>query len=184
MCTSASGGLAYKGACYGTCPANVSVQDGSNCIDCDSSCNTCVTTATTCTSCLGTQVLFNGDCLDSCPSGSTLNSDGVTCGSCSNECITCQGSTSHCTQCSGNSFAYLGNCFTTCPDTNENGIALVGVNGVCEECNANCQTCQITTTQCSSCAPGWLLKEDQTCENASGCVSGEYFFNGECVLDG
>ncbi|KAL7717563.1 Protein serine/threonine kinase [Entamoeba marina] len=39
------------------------------------------------------------------------------------------------------------------------------MNGLCYQCNSNCKTCSLTSTQCIKCQFGYKLNEDNTCSS-------------------
>jgi hypothetical protein len=119
-----------------------------------------------CKGCLPGFVLFNGSCVESCPSGTFLSpQDNLTCTgklslkllalvltagtACSSQCGTCLGAANFCLTCNGNQLASDGKCVSSCPS---NTLATAGA---CSPCHPDCATCSGTSfSQCNSCPSG------------------------------
>ncbi|KAJ6630230.1 insulin-like growth factor binding protein [Mycena sp. CBHHK59/15] len=155
--------LTNNGSCVSA--SSVGVCEGSNliadnnkgeCDTCGAKCTSCeipsFNVASTvsqlkCTGCLKGTVLSNGQCIDSCPSGTFLSpKDNVTCTTCDPSCSTCSGSTASCLTCPNNQLASNGKCISTCPSNT------FSTSGACLACHADCATCTGGSfTQCATC---------------------------------
>lgn len=116
-----------------------------------------------CAGCLPGFVLSNGQCIESCPSGTFLNpQDNLTCtgmylllqldsilitfAACDSSCSSCAGSSTFCLTCTNNQLASSGKCVSSCPSTTFSS------SGACVACHPDCATCSGTAfNQCSSC---------------------------------
>lgn len=166
-CLSCVSGKYYiNGTCASSCPVDVYIANTftNACDPCSTSCRTCSTTTTNCTSCVSPLLIYQFQCLVSCPS--PLVPQNNTCGPCDSNCLTCINDPFNCTSCNTNSsFAYLLNykCLNSCPDTYYNNMAL----GICTLCSTvtglNCVHC-LSVSTCASCNTGYVLMA-QTCLN-------------------
>ena len=66
--------LLYYSSCIDTCPAEVTVQIGSECFDCDDNCATCQDAVESCASCKDDWILLDSTkvCVESCPIGTHI----------------------------------------------------------------------------------------------------------------
>ncbi|KAH9057557.1 hypothetical protein EDB87DRAFT_1748199 [Lactarius vividus] len=111
-----------------------------------------------CKGCLPGFVLSNGQCVESCPTGTFLSpQDNLTCTACSSQCSTCLGAADFCLTCNGGQLASSGKCVSSCPS---NTLATAGA---CTTCHPDCATCSGTSfsqleaashadSSCSSCS--------------------------------
>lgn len=127
------------------------------CNPCNNVCLTCSLIATNCTTCNSTsgfpylnKTTSSSTCLAQCPSGMypDSNQSPTLCVSCVGPCVTCTTSTA-CLSCITGKFLYLTSCLSGCPaDYSVESI----LTNTCETCNAVCDKCKGTTTNCTSCA--------------------------------
>ena len=122
-CNSALGLYLYQGYCLSNCQigrfANIA---SSTCDNCYLLCRTCQgPTNTNCLSYDGAigLYLYQGNCLNFCPSGTYLNIYSSSCEACYNTCLECSSSGSNnCISCDNsliNLFLYQHNCLNNCP---------------------------------------------------------------------
>ncbi|KAJ6532610.1 hypothetical protein B0H19DRAFT_1188013 [Mycena capillaripes] len=155
--------LTNNGSCV--IASSTGVCDGSNliadnnkgrCDACGAKCTSCeiasFNVASTvnqlkCTGCLKGTVLSNGQCIDTCPTGTFLSpKDNVTCTACDSSCSTCSGSATSCLTCPTGQLALNGKCVNTCPSNT------FSASGACLACHTDCATCSGPSfTQCASC---------------------------------
>ncbi|KAI0689822.1 insulin-like growth factor binding protein [Cytidiella melzeri] len=142
----------------GVCEGSNMIADNNKheCDSCPAKCTKCTipnfNVASTvnqlqCTGCLPGFVLSQGQCVESCPSGTFLNpQDNLTCTACDSTCGTCAGSSTFCLTCTNNQLASNGKCVSTCPAN------AFSSSGSCITCHPDCATCTGQTfNQCSSC---------------------------------
>ena len=102
--------------------------------------------------------LLGNECYDKCPTTHHGISDTKTCEACTLPCKTCEGSLTHCTSCDDSfdslSLLFRNKCYDDCP-----AEISVFSEGLCLECNSNCQTCddQYSPDFCTSCSDGQYL---------------------------
>lgn len=150
-CESCSGGLSTD--CI-TCALGYYTTATGACSICDSSCYTCSDDSLNCISCLGGPVLYNHQCLASCPTGYFNRTEDSSCQQCDSSCETCSDPTSQgCTSCIDGQ--YLS------PEP----------TGSCRNCDPQCKTCSSTSTNCDSCNNGLFL-ENNECNN--GCSNSKW----------
>ena len=194
-----------NGVCVASCPAGVSVLKGSKCVNCDSTCFTCYDVGKSdCINCTGTRYLYQGTCVEVCPSGMFRSSGNLCigvcpagffvtddlkdCVACDSSCLTCAGS-SLCLSCSQGLFLYEGACSSNCPTgylkTSEKicikkedcGDGSYVSKDWCYDCNSECQTCS-SLVNCSSCATGYYLFNN-TC--STNCPKGMVKIDNICI---
>ena len=101
--------------------------------------------------------LLGNQCLSVCPNTHHGIDKTKTCELCGAPCKTCEGSLTRCTSCDqtqAQSLFFRNQCFETCP------LDISVFNeGVCEECNPNCKTCdsQYSANFCTTCYDGNYL---------------------------
>ena len=128
------------------------------CQYCSNTCLTCNTSAVDCQTCNNVSGVpyfqHSNQCLLTCPGGFYGELSNNTCVGCVGGCALCFGGTNYsCTKCMNyNSQVYYlvygsTNCSLTCPD----GQYQVPVENACQLCDANCYTCNILATNCTSC---------------------------------
>ena len=141
-----------------SCASGYYKSSNGACLQCNSKCQSCIVLATNCISCppsLGT-VLYLNDCISQCPNGYYNRTQDNSCQKCDSSCLQCVNQTvSDCTKC-------------------DDGLYVSGIPfGACLTCDFNCKTCNISSTNCTSCtSPAYLNLIDNTCENS--CPDGYY----------
>jgi hypothetical protein len=70
-----------------SCPPQTYVDDGVNCVACESPCKYCSGTKDNCTDCIGTQKLYLTSCIPDCPKDTTVLI-GNRCYDCTHNCKT------------------------------------------------------------------------------------------------
>ncbi|KAI9462527.1 insulin-like growth factor binding protein [Russula earlei] len=169
-----------NGVCAGS--SMIGNNNKGECDSCPSKCTSCgipnfnVSSSINqvqCTGCLPGFVLSNGQCVQSCPSGTFLSpKDNLTCTACSSQCGTCVGAADFCLTCNGSQLASGGQCVSSCP-SNANAIATAGT---CTVCHPDCATCSGTSfNQCSSCPPERPVLSNGRC--LPTCSQKEEFFD-------
>lgn len=116
---------------------------------------TCSGNANNCTACLRSgnlPNLLNGQCSNSCPSGTVANTTTLVCQTCTNNCATCVTTPSQCVTCKSGYLLYGAQCVATCPPSyTSNGKSCIG-------CDPKCQSCSPTqATQCLQCLKPLIL---------------------------
>jgi proprotein convertase subtilisin/kexin type 5 len=103
---------------------------------------------------------LTGTCVSTCPSGYYQNSYNTACDKCSSTCQQCYGEPTICIGCISTAnnpqYFYNGNCSSTC----QSGTYANGFN--CSDCDSNisyCATCDLTSTNCTSCVSGRYLSQ-------------------------
>ena len=120
------------------------------CADCESN--------DKCTKCSGSKGLYNGRCVNQCPSGQTVNNN--VCEKCTSNCGECAyNKINQCTKCYDPFSLYGTACLNMCP------THYYSKSNVCEECSASCAECS---------------GSDSTCTK---CHDGQYLYNGICYSD-
>ncbi|KAH9010792.1 insulin-like growth factor binding protein [Lactarius pseudohatsudake] len=143
-----------NGVCAGS--SMIANNNKHECDGCPSKCTSCgipnFNVASTinqlqCKGCLPGFVLSNGQCVESCPTGTFLSpQDNLTCTACSSQCSSCLGAADFCLTCNGGQLASSGKCVSSCPS---NALATAGA---CTACHPDCATCSGTSfSQCSTC---------------------------------
>eukprot|EP01022_Parablepharisma_sp_SALTPOND_P001165 TRINITY_DN105725_c2_g1_i1.p1 TRINITY_DN105725_c2_g1~~TRINITY_DN105725_c2_g1_i1.p1 ORF type:complete len:1460 (-),score=75.94 TRINITY_DN105725_c2_g1_i1:591-4970(-) len=149
-------------------------------IECHENCKSCVEFGSNkCLTCrLPSKVMFNGECIDACPSH-YYPLEGVCYGisivlhfiliECYDNCWECtKGGKENCLNCKVNLYFYKNQCFANCP----NGT--YPFSDVCLDCKSPCQTCT-SASECLTCLPNFYrLQEGFTCVIASYCPPGTY----------
>jgi proprotein convertase subtilisin/kexin type 5 len=153
--------LQSDGTCVTQCTPGFYIDTPTNsCIQCSSQCSTCQTSSTTCLTCVQTSSTNkyygnNKTCLSSCPNGYYANSGNI-CLQCSSSCATCQTDQFTCTSCNGSSFLNSNTkiCVssTSCPTNTYADIS----TSKCLACDSSCLECIGVSTNCSSCANGYI----------------------------
>ena len=156
--------------CQNICDNNFVAIDN-KCTQCNNlRCKKCDIKLINCTECLAGTVLYNGDCLKTCPD-TTYNKKGV-CKPCVKPCQNCLNSKT-CTTCIKGFFLFNGKCSDQCPDNT------ASVNTKCEKCKEiTCKKCDSKDlSTCIVCTP-------PTIENNGKCVKecdrGFYVDSGKC----
>ena len=185
-----TGFFLYESSCVQTCPdgfvgvtsTELSSLTTPTCKECGTNCKQCSATNTnSCTECFNGYLLFDNQCVETCPDYNYIDSDyncipcsgdwcpGVgnscpakkyknfikkECSDCKTECATCA-SKDVCLTCESNFYLSKNSCITDCPNGTYKGA------GVCTDCPKGCSNC-ISATSCSS------------------CLSDYYYFNDTC----
>ncbi|GAA5932891.1 uncharacterized protein JCM15063_002235 [Sporobolomyces koalae] len=140
-----------------------------------------------CSACIPGSFLVNGECIDSCPTGTTVSQDGTTCQACDSTCSNCLPSRpSYCTGCTTSSNLLLnGTCTSSCPTgyfSSNNISSLSTTTSTCLACHPDCATCSTDATTCLSCPPSRpVLVAGGKC--VPTCAQNEYYdvTKRECV---
>ncbi|KAJ7154246.1 insulin-like growth factor binding protein [Mycena filopes] len=157
-----------------SCPDGTFV-DGSACSSCDTSCATCSESGT-CLTCPSTFYFDAGECVQTCPDGTTPTRDTDTCDACDSSCdTTCSGPTSgDCLTCAPPKHLSLNQCVDTCPD----GTFVDG--SACSSCDSSCVTCS-GPSACLTCSTGFdkfdsavKCAHGQTCPDGTTLSGGAY----------
>ena len=174
--------------CLDVC-LNGYVQTGPKCNVCKNpqKCRRCLANDTDiCDLCYGDKNLFNGDCVDNCPTGYFVQ-DKV-CKKCTEGCDMCKDAIG-CQNCTSNYFAMDNSngrkCFKNCPEgtaptfVNNTNICIGCEDKYCAACSgsnpASCSKCKddykLYNLKCyDSCPLGSFLQANNTCESCkSGC---------------
>ena len=183
QCTSCLGNFLLYNAtlanstCLFECPTDT-IQAGSLCVPCSASCATCVSSPSTCTSCSDASALLtpDGQCVSSCPSGTTADYAASTCDACQSPCADCSGTITTCTSCVDGGYALNGVCYSACPSGYVGEV--VGGIATCLGCTSNCSTCANSTSTCLTCV-GMTDLYGQSC--VASCPSQTYLINGKCL---
>lgn len=136
------------GTCLTSCPYSYygDLTNGAclSCVPLGIGCKNC-SSPTTCFTCDPGYIFYLNTCLLTPPLG-YYNNSGIA-SPCSTTCATCQGLPNNCTSCLGNLSLNSNSCTTTCP------AGQVGISNLCTNCSATaqCLTCSVTTTYCTSC---------------------------------
>ena len=151
--------MLHNGTCQSTCPSGTFTR-GIYCVQCDSSCQECTEHELNCTECPTGKFLLHHECQDFCPFGSFENTALKTCQKCPLDCQKCQNATT-CLQCKeGYHPNNIGACVVDDPCT---GGYLFEAS-ICQKCDDNCLTCNITSDRCLTCYPNmYRLPTTQTC---------------------
>lgn len=149
-CNNADEVVNSDGVCAVPCPDGfLRNTNTGNCDACDSTCTTCEGTTGYCTTCSSNSTfLYNGGCLSSCPSLTTVES-GSKCVDCVSPCQTCEGTQYTCTSCIAGKYFYFNSCVTTCPSGYE------VTDKSCAECaKADCSNSTSSNSTSSSNSTG------------------------------
>ena len=186
--TCAQGRLFLNGLCV---TANADgVCDGSNliadnlkrkCDSCGAKCTSCripnFTAASTieqrqCTACIPGFFLSNGECVESCPDGTFVDSDLRTCRACDSTCRTCINSATFCLSCPSNLLAASGRCVANCPSSSFPSPS--GNPSNCLTCHPDCTSCSGPSfNQCTACPPSRPVLLNGRC--LPTCQKAQYF---------
>ncbi|KAL4452986.1 hypothetical protein ABPG73_011067 [Tetrahymena malaccensis] len=119
------------------------------------SCQSCYDTSI-CNQCQPPNLLYQGKCVASCPSGTIYNQS--QCIPCGGNCVVCQNQ-SFCSQCDKDYVMSDGICVLNCP-INTTKVQLQSGQYVCQglQCNVpNCKSCSNSSKICTQCNPGYHL---------------------------
>lgn len=163
-------------SCKMTCPLGYFSGENQICERCPSECATCLNTKE-CISCTQGLFQFNHQCLQSCPTGTWLDSS--KCSLCHLNCEGCNGpSNSDCVECKSPYVKVEGYC-TQCEKKHFYDA------GVCRPCDPSCAECE-SLVSCTACIEGLTLLNSGECYE---CLAGPSCFNCEplcsaCSLEG
>ncbi|EKM56090.1 uncharacterized protein PHACADRAFT_257156 [Phanerochaete carnosa HHB-10118-sp] len=171
-CVSANG----NGVCEGS--SLIADNNKHECDACPAKCTSCqipnFNVASTvnqlqCTGCLPGLVLSQGQCVESCPSGTFLSpQDNLTCTTCDSSCTTCASSSTFCLTCANNQLASGGKCVSSCPSNTFSS------SGSCVPCHPDCASCSGSAfNQCSSCSSELPVLTNGRC--LPTCSQGQFF---------
>ena len=159
----------YNGGCVSTCPAST-INNGTDCFDCNEGCDVCVGYTYICTSCKAGYYLYHYECLKVCPNTTTVQ--GKNCVDCEIPCFTCSDTVTTCTYCIAGYFLYNNSCISECPKgTFANDI-------LCTLCNDDCQNCSESADFCFECKENYYLfnhKCYQNCSDLNNYTNEEYY---------
>ena len=163
-----------RGTCYPSCYYGqyraFNGSGDSTCEYCHAACRACYGPSDDeCFTCSLGRVLYNDQCVDTCPNGTYPYSD--SCQSCSYSCKTCYGSYSdECTSCEDGKFLYEEECRYYCPSgtyATGNGSSMT-----CQSCRYPCSSCNgSSSANCLSCRYEYVLYNHQCW---SSCPIGTY----------
>lgn len=141
--------MLIEGSCHPSCPTGF-YNYYSACLPCLYGCGNCID-SNTCLACsLG--FLYQGLCLESCPSGWVGLDNSSVCEKCQSGCLKCSMIASQCVQCGNGLFLQLFSCVTECASgTYQDSSSLR-----CLTCPSPCQTC-FNGYSCASCIFGYML---------------------------
>ncbi|PBK76440.1 growth factor receptor domain-containing protein [Armillaria solidipes] len=181
----ATGSYTFNGSCVsasstGVCEGTNLIADNNKhvCDACGAKCTSCeiqnFSVASTvdelkCTGCIPGSFLSNGQCIDSCPTGTFVSpKDNVTCTNCDSSCSTCSGSSTFCLTCPNNQLASDGSCVSSCPS------GTFSSSGSCLTCHPDCATCSGSSfNQCSTCPSNRPVLNNGRC--LPTCSKSQYF---------
>ena len=160
------GYIEKSGVCVDDCKEGFFIKDngemGKTCVKCNENCSTCEN-ALTCKVCITGFVLYDGDCILTCPVG--YNKLNGVCEKCKvDRCSECASKdVTFCDKCVGD-FVLLNN---ECVENCGKGY-YVDSNNICQKCtDPNCLAC--SSTSCSDCKDGFFLYDGKCLEK---CPSG------------
>lgn len=132
------------------------------CLPCDTNCVTCTATSTKCLSCTSSLYLRNFQCVASCGAG-YYEIPGKICNQCPPGCTTC--TSSECQSCDSG-FKKKGNiCANPC------GVGWYDAGIDCQQCDAKCETCITSPSNCLSCKAGKAMIPPACPDCQSPCVT-------------
>ncbi|XP_048099370.1 extracellular matrix protein FRAS1 [Alosa alosa] len=166
------------GSCVAHCDAHSYLESDRTCRECHESCAQCTAgSAQSCTSCPRQTVLYQGQCVHTCPPG--FHAQDRTCQACHPSCQECSGpSQADCTVCPAHAALHNGYCRTSCPEGQ-----YVTSAGHCAECQGGCQRCTVDLqtgvgTVCLWCRTPRTLLLGDSC--VSQCPARHYQWHGAC----
>jgi len=161
--------------CVDKCGDGYYQEDG-KCHKCKDNCKKC-SGPDDCQKCNGNLVLYDNECVETCPAGTVnLNNAGI-CKNCDTGCNKCSvANAKTCEECI-NPLVLQG---TTCQNNCNKGFVEKVVNpGYCIPCQLNCTKCCPKTDNCDICEAGFVVQVDKkTCDTT--CKDGEIEVNGKC----
>jgi proprotein convertase subtilisin/kexin type 5 len=133
----------YNNTCLGNCP-NGTYLLNQICNNCTNGCLICTTQG--CTQCNSTTLLYQLNCVTTCPEN--LYSDTIgNCKLCLSPCSSCNNTIYSCTSCINLYFLFNNICNTTCPS----GYFADSIKLNCIICASPCLTCINSNTTCLTC---------------------------------
>jgi len=163
--------LLYEDFCYESCP-DETFKDGIICKDCNMRCSECVRDSDTCTACKTPYLLYNNQCVSSCPADTTIQ-QGDACVDCNANCKYCSGDTQTCTACPDDRILQG----TTCKPSCDSGFTTTtSFPNECKACSG-CLECVDEVTKCTSCDGSKFLYKDSCTDT---CPPGSFPHGNVC----
>lgn len=153
--------MLVDGRCEADCPLGY-YSYFSVCLPCMYGCSIC-SDSNACLRC-SSGFLFQGVCLDQCPSGWIGNST-LQCEKCLSGCLKCSISPDQCVSCASGLFLYIFSCVSSCPD----GTFKDYSSGSCLTCKTPCATC-LNGYSCATCIFGYILYAQPS---GNQCIEGQ-----------
>jgi len=175
QCIPNQGHYLHMSDCITDCPVIKYFTNYTNfsCDACHSTCYTCTgKSSSECTSCISPRYLYNNKCQTSCPDKFHPDVIDRACIPCLDpNCKTCDADQNICEAClaSSNKYLFQGVCIPTC----HVGYFHNYTARTCDMCHPTCHTCNLTSTNCTSCNGTLYLYQNQC---LSVCPAG-YFAN-------
>lgn len=143
--------------------------------NCNTNCSACKTRTGKCTKCFNDsdkKILFNGECLSSCPNFTVLNPNLNICIDCNPNCLTCSLSNKDkCLTCkAGDYMTDIFSCEKDCP----NGYYKNTTKMTCSPCTSPCIKCS-NENICTDCNPNISVLYNNVC--LLNCPSGTFLYN-------
>ena len=187
--------LPFSTQCNSTCPVGWFEHTSTyTCEPCHSACSACGDNATDCSACQNVTGIayynLNSTCWMRCPDGTYGDDSSNTCLPCDITCLKCSAAgPSACSVCGNNGTADFflvygsSNCSDVCPDGQFSTISVTSGH-LCRVCNSECLTCDLSSSNCTSCGRVngvWLFLQNFTC--VAVCSAGTYMNSslGQCV---
>ncbi|XP_033109451.1 proprotein convertase subtilisin/kexin type 5-like [Anneissia japonica] len=175
LCTKCNDGytLYYGGCLSNNCDAK-KYFNGTDCKDCDVTCETCLGPSNAdCLTCLSGNLLKNGLCVSNCPEGSYKVESSDECGECHPTCRNCDGPSQYdCLKCQNDMYMSFDNsCHNECPP----GFYYDSESD-CQPCDKTCRTCNGPSAQeCIGCPRNTYL-HNSVCLHSCPIERGYYHF--------
>ena len=144
-------------------------NNSGTCTSCINNCEVCPN-STYCLNCSKNYLLYNGDCVSTCPPV-TLKTSNTTCEDCKNNCKTCKDDLDFCISCKENYSLYENKCLSECPS------GTTSIDGKCETCDRLCLNCSGKINQCTACYESLFLYK-KSCYN--DCPDGSVTAGDKC----
>ena len=176
--------FSYDTTCISSCPEDrntfVKVTNGNvACVECHTTCKSCQSARSDgCLSCSASADtpywMGDGTCVSVCPSGRYATADNK-CITCGTTCLTCTNG-QRCESCrAGQTLSKSGICTGGCPEDQY----WQPLSATCALCDGNCARCEMSATNCTTCAPLTVMLPNSTC--ADQCPSGMFNSKGLCT---
>lgn len=162
-------------SCLKECPKGQFEGQGTNsCELCDDECEACFSSADICTSCVPPYFLTGGaECKLECGVGFFSNLVTHKCEACRSECASCADGTTPdtCFSCQQGLVLHERQCLRACPSGTQLFIdeknsrtcfrvcpeGFFSQSAICLPCNEECESCSISSTNCTTCSSGLFL---------------------------